>query len=410
MSDEIRTNPAVDVRVSASTVSVQGPAASVFRGQIASVQLEDGNPAWIQSGIWVMRILQAGDESEPPRVQLVARFVMVMPDGNAMHSHSVYNFDVASSSVDEATSTHTFEGTATVTMRDGPVSGVPLTVTISNNAVMAMQIGPELIDSHFGTGPVYGVLSSASRELIERIDVGALHRNNTSSSEVRAEMVNYYANVSGYLVQPAEAEGKLPAVVVIHENRGLNDFVKGAAENLAKEGYVVLAADLYNGRVTDSQDEARMLSSEVRNNTGVALENLNAAVAYLAALDSVDGSRIASLGWCFGGGYSLQLALNADSPLAATVIYYGTPLVTDQQQLSSITWPVLGVFGSEDPAISVESVNQFKAALDANGTPNEIYVYEGVGHAFANPSNAGHAPEETADAWEKTLNFLGEHV
>lgn len=171
---------AVTVDSSVSTVSTRGNATTdVFRGQIASVQLEEGQPSWIQSGIWVMRVLQAGDESSPPKVQLVARFAMVMPDGNAMHGHNVYGFNVENYSAN-GTTTRTFEGTATVTMRDGPVSDVPLTVTISNNAVMAMQIGPEMVDSHFGEGPVYGVLSSTSRDLIERIDVGEMRRNNTS--------------------------------------------------------------------------------------------------------------------------------------------------------------------------------------------------------------------------------------
>lgn len=96
-------------------------------------------------------------------------------------------------------------------------------------------------------------------------------------------------------------------------------------------------------------------------------------------------------------------------PLAATVIYYGTLLVTDQQ-FSKITRPVLGIFGSEDQAIPVDSVNQFKAALDANGMPNEVYTYQGVRHAFANSSNAGHTPEETADAWQKTPSFLSKNV
>ncbi len=407
-------NPATLTRVSESTISVQSPAASVFRGQIASVQLDvEGNPSWIQSGIWVMRVLQAGDETSPPRVQLVARFVMVMPDGNAMHGHNVYGFNVENYTVDEATATHTFEGTATVTMRDGPVSGVPVTVTILNNAVLAMWIGPELTDSHFGTGPVYGVLSAISRELIERIDVGELRRINTSDvpgpSEVTTEMVNYYGDASGYLAQPTESEGQLPAVVMIHEWWGLNDNIKDMAEELAGEGYVVLAADLYEGRVATESSEAQPIAASVRENPEAAIENLNAAVAYLSGLENVDDSRIASLGWCFGGGFSLQLALNADEPLAATVVYYGT-LVTDEQELSSITWPVLGVFGSEDQSIPVETVNEFEAALDANGTTNEIYIYDGVGHAFANPTNAGHAPEETADAWAKTLNFLSEHV
>lgn len=131
---------AVSTSTSATMISVQGPAASVFRGQITSVQLDDGSPSWIQSGIWVMRILQSGDDTEPPRVQMVARFAMVMPDGNAMHSHSVYGFNMDSYTSEGAS--HTFEGTATVTMRDGPVSGVPVTVQIFNNAVLAMRIGP----------------------------------------------------------------------------------------------------------------------------------------------------------------------------------------------------------------------------------------------------------------------------
>jgi carboxymethylenebutenolidase len=115
------------------------------------------------------------------------------------------------------------------------------------------------------------------------------------------------------------------------------------------------------------------------------------------------------LGWCFGGGQSLQLALNTEQPLAATVIYYGT-LVTNQTDLAEITWPVLGVFGAADQSIPVDTVNQFDAALDASGVTNEIYIYEGVGHAFANPSGGNYAPKETADAWEKTLAFLSRYV
>lgn len=404
------TNSAASTSAS-STITAQGAAmTNTFRGQISSVQLEEGNPSWIQSGIWVMRVLPSGAESELPSVQLVARFAMVMPDGNAMHSHTVYGFNVENYTANEEGTSHTFEGTATVTMREGPVSGVPMNITISNNAVLAMQIGPEMIDSHFGEGPVYGMLSSTSRELIGRIDVSQLHRNDTAKApQVETEMVNYYGNASGYLAQPTKSQGKLPAVVMIHEWWGLNDNIKDMAKELADEGYVVLAVDLYDGQVATTSEEAQPLAASVGENSDVAVENLNGAVAYLSGLETVDSSRVASLGWCFGGGFSLQLALNADEPLAATVIYYGTP-VTDEQELSSITWPVLGVFGSEDQSIPVEEVNEFEAALDANSITNEVYVYDGVGHAFANPSNPGYAPEETADAWAKTLNFLGEHV
>jgi carboxymethylenebutenolidase len=105
----------------------------------------------------------------------------------------------------------------------------------------------------------------------------------------------------------------------------------------------------------------------------------------------------------------MQLALKTERPLAATVIYYGT-LVTDRTELAEITWPVLGVFGSADQSITVDTVNQFDAALDSAGVVNEIYIYEGVGHAFANPSGDNYAPEETADAWRKRLAFLSRYV
>jgi carboxymethylenebutenolidase len=84
--------------------------------------------------------------------------------------------------------------------------------------------------------------------------------------------------------------------------------------------------------------------------------------------------------------------------------------VTDQNELSKIDWPVLGIFGSADQSIPVDTVRQFESALDANSIQNEIYIYEGVGHAFANPSGDNYAPEETADAWAKTLDFLKRHV
>jgi carboxymethylenebutenolidase len=104
------------------------------------------------------------------------------------------------------------------------------------------------------------------------------------------------------------------------------------------------------------------------------------------------------------------LALNSeDHPLAATIIYYGN-LVNDTHALSKIKWPVLGIFGDQDQSIPVNSVKQFDQALNKVGVTNEINIYPGVGHAFANPSNDNYAPSETADAWKKMLAFLDRHV
>src|SRR5919112_1817971 len=239
---------------------------------------------------------------------------------------------------------------------------------------------------------------------------------NTSSNmqTIQNTTVNYYDNASGYLVYPVlnpnNNTQKLPAVVMIHENRGQNDNIKDTADLLSRQGYVVLAVDLFEGEVTADPNRAMELSSAVRNNPGIAIENMKSAVRYLTSLENVNGSRIASLGWCFGGGQSLQLALNSeDHPLAATIIYYGN-LVNDTQALSKIKWPVLGIFGDQDQSIPVDSVMQFQQALNEIGVTNEIYIYPGVGHAFANPSGDNYAPQETADAWKKTLAFLDKYT
>ncbi|HXS59857.1 MAG TPA: dienelactone hydrolase family protein [Candidatus Sulfopaludibacter sp.] len=231
--------------------------------------------------------------------------------------------------------------------------------------------------------------------------------------------VNYFDQASGYLVYPAltkenkDSNNKndtLPAVIMIHENKGLNDNIKKMANLLARNGYVVLAVDLFKGEVTTDRNRSSELSQYVGDNQDIATANLKSAVKYLSSLPNVNPEKIVSLGWCFGGGESLQLALNSqDHPVAATIIYYGR-LLTDNASLAKIKWPVLGIFGDQDKSISVDSVKAFEMALNSNGIPNEIYIYKGVGHAFANPSGENYAPKKTRDAWQKTLAFLEKHV
>jgi carboxymethylenebutenolidase len=258
-------------------------------------------------------------------------------------------------------------------------------------------------------------------------NVTDLTKANEKNSHVKLEnkTVNYYINSSGYLVYPTKSSispiendisstnknNTLPAVVMIHENKGLNDNIKKMANLLAKEGYVVLAVDLFNGEVTTDQKRASELTQNIRNNPTIAIENLKSARTYLSSLQNVNPDKIASLGWCFGGQQSLQLALNIDKehPLAATVIYYGR-LVTEPPTLSKIHWPILGIFGDQDQSITVDSVKKFEDALNSNDIPNEIYIYKGVGHAFANPSGDNYAPQETQDAWEKTISFLKKYL
>ena len=224
----------------------------------------------------------------------------------------------------------------------------------------------------------------------------------TQEGDVQTEWVNFGDGHRGYLVRPGQ-EGPFPAAVMIHEWWGLNENIQEMARNLGAEGYVVLAVDLYNGTVASTPQEAGQYASQVRDNVPEAVEHMKSAASFLRESDFVLESAIASIGWCFGGGMSLQLSLNES--LAATVIYYGA-LETDAERLSAIRWPLLGIFADQDTVVPLDSVHQFEAALNQLGVENEIHVYEGVPHAFANPSNPGHDPEKTEDAWQKTIAFL----
>ena len=201
----------------------------------------------------------------------------------------------------------------------------------------------------------------------------------TINEGLQINKVKYFDNVSGYLVYPypsatAATSKKLPAVVMIHEYWGLNDNIRSMARTLAKQArYVVLAVDLFKGQSTKLPNQATQLMKSVIDNPQEAISNLQAAVKYVSSLPFVDSSKIASIGWCFGGGQSLQLALHSEQhPLAATVLYYGTPLVTDKQELSKIKWPVLGIFGDHDQANPLPLINTFKGALDNDSITNEI--------------------------------------
>lgn len=215
---------------------------------------------------------------------------------------------------------------------------------------------------------------------------------------VNAADVAYFGSAKGYYVRPKQS-GVYPGVVMVHEWWGLNDYIKQMARQLAGEGYAVLAVDLYNGEVATDAARARELVTSL--NQDEAVQNMRAAAAFLR---SEGTPKIAALGWCFGGGQALGASLSGEK-FDATVIYYGQ-LTSDAAKLSAISWPVIGIFGDKDTSIPVQSVETFRAALEDLDIQNEIYIYPGVGHAFANPSGANYAPRETMDAWQKTLIFL----
>lgn len=200
-----------------------------------------------------------------------------------------------------------------------------------------------------------------------------------------------------------KGNGPFPALIVIHEWWGLDDWVKEQASKLADAGYVALAIDLYRGKVASTPDEAHELMRGVPEDR--ARRDLRAAFAYLKSQKNVKANRIGAIGWCMGGGYSLDVALE-EPTLAADVIHYGH-LASDGETLKKIQAPVFGVFGGQDKGITPEDVHKFEAAMKQAGKKIEIKIYPEAGHAFENPVNKDrYRPDDAADAWKRTLAFL----
>src|SRR5271163_3571670 len=207
---------------------------------------------------------------------------------------------------------------------------------------------------------------------------------------------------SGFLAVP-DKPGQYPGLVVVHEWWGLNDWVKEQTVKLAEQGYVALAVDLYRGKVAADPSEAHELMRGMPQDR--AIRDLQSGFVFLAVRKDVLPNRIGSIGWCMGGGLSLQLAIHTPR-LAACVVNYGS-LPTDPNEIQQIIAPVLGNFGAEDRGITPADVKAFEKSMQGLNRRVDLKIYDGAGHAFENPGNTtGYRPQATADAWARTLAFL----
>ena len=215
------------------------------------------------------------------------------------------------------------------------------------------------------------------------------------------------APVTGYLARPEGHDGPLPGLIVIHEWWGLNDNIRAMTRRLAGEGYTAMAVDLYGGKTADDPTAARQMMVAVGDSTEAAASNLRQAFDYLEKEQGAP--RVASIGWCFGGGWSLETALLLPEQLDAAVIYYGR-VVTDRARLATLKMPILGIFGGKDRGIPITDVKIFEGTLAALGKDATIIVYPDADHAFANPSGRNWNPQAAADAWRDTVEFLAKHL
>jgi len=232
----------------------------------------------------------------------------------------------------------------------------------------------------------------------------------SAAAQVKTSMVTIKSGdeeIKGFLARP-EGKGPFPAVVVIQEWWGLNDWIKDQAKRIASKGFVALAPDLYRGKVATDMKVASQLMKGLPKDR--ALRDLKAATDYVAHLKTVDKGHVGTIGWCMGGGYALQLAL-ADPRLKACVICYGR-VTSDADELKKLKATVLGIFGEEDKGIPASSVREFEAALkQAGGRAEKINIYKGAGHGFMRENNGPnpnpvYRAEATADAWQQIDRFL----
>jgi carboxymethylenebutenolidase len=212
--------------------------------------------------------------------------------------------------------------------------------------------------------------------------------------------------IAGYLAVP-ETAGQHPAILVLHPDGGLTDWVKEQARKLAGHGYVALAVDLYRGHVAFDPELEYNLATNTPPDR--AFRDMEAAIHYLIARPDVNKDKVGSIGWSVGGKWSLILAVN-DPFLAACVSNYG-PMPTDPADIQKIHAPVLGIYGADDLIVAKDDVEAFDDAMSSAHKSFDMKIYRGAGHDFEDSTNKlGFREGITEDAWVRTLAFLDQHL
>ena len=211
--------------------------------------------------------------------------------------------------------------------------------------------------------------------------------------------------MSGYLVMPAKAKGKLSGVVVVHENRGLNPHIRDVARRAAKAGYVAFAPDALFplGGYPGNDDDGRALQAQRSNAEMYA--DFAAAAEFLRDHEATNG-KIACTGFCFGGAITNQMAVNLPWLRASVPYYGGWPTV---EEAASVEVPLQIHLAGEDERVNA-GWPAYEAALKAAGKPYEVYIYEGCQHGFHNDTTPRFNPEAAALAWSRTLEFFARHL
>ncbi len=255
-----------------------------------------------------------------------------------------------------------------------------------------------------GTAAAYALLPILENNYAEAAMVAP------DDSRVATETISFpgaTGELTGYLARPAEVGGKLPAVLVIHENRGLNPHIEDVTRRLALEGFVALGVDFLSplgGTPAGDEDKAREMIGQLDSIETV--QNAVAAVNYLAEHPATTG-KVGAVGFCWGGAMANQVAVNAEA-VNATVAYYGRQPAASE--VGRIRAKMMLHYAGLDERINA-GIPDFKSALDANGVAYELFTYENANHAFNNDTNAARYDAKAAEiAWGRTVNFFKQNL
>ncbi len=230
-----------------------------------------------------------------------------------------------------------------------------------------------------------------------------------TAGNVMTEVVKYKADgveMQGYLAYDSSLKGKRPGVIVVHEWTGLNDYARFRAEELARQGYVAFAADMYGGGKVVSFEEARSLSGQVGSDFPLIEKRFNAALKVLQNQPGVDRSQIGAIGYCFGGGIVLNMA-RMGAELQGIVSFHASINTGLDAGPGDVKTPLLVIQGAGDPAAPVERQEAFKAEMNGAGADYRYIIYPDVdAHNFTNPEGRSYYPEEAEAAWKEMLDFF----
>lgn len=214
------------------------------------------------------------------------------------------------------------------------------------------------------------------------------------------------SDVKAYVARPARAKGPLPGVLVIHENRGLNAHIEDVARRAALEGFIAVAPDgvSYNGGSPVDQEAAR---DHFRNSdVSIITADVIKGVGYLKSRDDCTG-KVGTVGFCYGGGVSLQCAI-ADPPADACVLFYGRAL--SAEQVEQVKVPLMMNYAGNDPRINA-AIPDFRKSLDEKAVPYSLHMYPGTGHGFHNDTSQARYDEQAAKlAWNRSVNFFRHYL